>query len=112
MVDSVFLKKPERIEALMLIMTLCLMVYNVGEYRLREVLKKNEETVPNQVGKPTQKPTLRMIFKRMRDISVVKILIDPASQTYKTVVSNVNELTERIIRYFGSRAMEIYGINP
>jgi transposase len=30
MLDSVFLKSPKRIEALMMVMTLCLLVYNVG----------------------------------------------------------------------------------
>ena len=33
--DSVFLKTPERIGALMMIMTLCLMVYNVAQHQLR-----------------------------------------------------------------------------
>ncbi len=39
LLDSVFLKNPARIGALMMVMTLCLMVYNVGQFRLREVLK-------------------------------------------------------------------------
>ena len=39
MVDSVFLKSEKRIEALMMVMTLCLMVYNVAQYRLRTVLE-------------------------------------------------------------------------
>ena len=39
--NGVFLKKPERIEALMMVMTLCLMVYNAGQYQLRENLKNS-----------------------------------------------------------------------
>ena len=39
MVDSIFLKLPRRIEALMMIMTLTLLVYNVGQYRLRRCQK-------------------------------------------------------------------------
>ena len=39
-VSSIFLKKPERVAALMMIMTLCLMVYSVAQYRFRESLKK------------------------------------------------------------------------
>jgi transposase len=31
--SGVFLKKPERIDALMMVMTLCLMVYNAGYFR-------------------------------------------------------------------------------
>ncbi len=35
MVDSIFLKSPKRIEALMMVMTLCLMIYNIAQYKLR-----------------------------------------------------------------------------
>ncbi|MCL6756332.1 MAG: IS1634 family transposase [Candidatus Rhabdochlamydia oedothoracis] len=45
MVDSIFLKLPRRIEALMMIMTLCLMIYNIGQYRLREQLKAKKSTL-------------------------------------------------------------------
>ncbi|KAG6559014.1 IS1634 family transposase [Candidatus Rhabdochlamydia sp. W815] len=45
MVDSIFLKLPRRIEALMMIMTLCLMIYNIGQYRLREQLKAQKSTL-------------------------------------------------------------------
>jgi transposase len=38
MADSFFLKTPSRIEALMFVMTLCLMVYNVGQFWLRKKL--------------------------------------------------------------------------
>jgi transposase len=110
MVDSIFLKKNERIEALMVIMTLCLMVYNVGEYRLREQLQKKEETLPNQLGKEIKTPTLRWIFKLMQGISVVRIYTNKVKNIYQEAVSNVNNLTERIIRYFGKYAVEIYGL--
>lgn len=111
MVDSVFLKKNERIEALMVIMTLCLMVYNVGEYRLREQLKQKHETLPNQLGKEIQNPTLRWIFKLMQGISVVRICTNKIRNIYQEAVSNISELTERIIRYFGKHAVEIYGLS-
>ena len=112
MVDSVFLKKPERIEALMVIMTLCLIVYNVGEFRLREALRDRDETLPNQVGKSIQNPTLRWIFKKLRDIAVVKILDDPDRKKYRIVISNIDDLTERIVRYFGPHAIKIYDLKP
>ena len=57
MVDSVFLKLPRRIEALMFVMTLCLLVYNVAQYRLRESLKDQEETLPNQLN-TSKKPLI------------------------------------------------------
>jgi transposase len=59
MVDSTFLKLPSRIEALMMIMTLCLLVYNVGQYRLRKSLEAQNTTLPNQLGKEISNPTLK-----------------------------------------------------
>jgi transposase len=41
-VDSIFLKKPGRISALMMVMTICLMVYGFAQYYLREQLKKTD----------------------------------------------------------------------
>jgi transposase len=112
MVDSVFLKKNERIEALMVIMTLCLMVYNVGEYRLREKLKEKKETLPNQVKKQITNPTLRWIFKIFQGISVVRVNVENIANKYKEYISNIRELTERIIRYFGKNCEKIYGLAP
>jgi hypothetical protein len=63
MLDSIFLKSPRRIEALMRVMTLCLLVYNLEQYRLRETLKAYHETLPNQLKKPVQNPTLRWVFQ-------------------------------------------------
>ena len=58
--SSVFVKKPERIIALSLIMVLCLLVYRLAEYRLRARLAETEQTIPDQVGKPTARPTMRL----------------------------------------------------
>jgi transposase len=61
--SSVFVKNPERIVALSLVMVLCLLVYRLAEHRLREQLAATGQTVPNQVSKPTDRPTLRWIFQ-------------------------------------------------
>ena len=61
-VDSVFLKTPERIDALMMVMALCLMVYGVSEYELHQSLQEKNETVPSQTKKPTSTPSLRWVF--------------------------------------------------
>jgi transposase len=58
--SSVFVKKPERIIALSLIMVLCLLIYRLAEYRLRARLAETEQTIPDQVGKPTARPTMRL----------------------------------------------------
>src|SRR5713101_7395217 len=58
--SSVFVKKPERIIALSLIMVLCLLVYRLAEFRLRTRLAETEQTIPDQVHKPTARPTMRL----------------------------------------------------
>ena len=40
LVSSFFLKKPERIEALLMVMTLCLLVYAALEYKIRTKLRE------------------------------------------------------------------------
>jgi transposase len=58
-IADIFLKKPSRIQALAVIMVLCLFVYSLTEYRLRKRLKETGESVLSQIRKPTQNPTLK-----------------------------------------------------
>jgi len=60
--SALFLKKPERIMALLMIMTVCLMVYAALEYRIQQGLQQQGHTVLNQIKKPTDRPTARWIF--------------------------------------------------
>jgi transposase len=60
--SSVFVKKPERIMALSFIMVLCLLVYRLAEFRLRSRLAETQQTIPDQVHKPTARPTMRSRF--------------------------------------------------
>ena len=110
MVDSIFLKSPNRIEALMMIMTLCLMIYNVGQYRLRCALKANNQKLPNQINKPVQNPTLRWIFQIMEGISVVHFFEKNIANPEKKFIANLNDLRIKIIILFGDNAQKIYGI--
>ena len=55
----------------MMAMALCLLVYNFAQYKLRQTLIDKNETIPNQVGKPIQNPTLKWLFQIMEGICVV-----------------------------------------
>jgi transposase len=57
---SVTVSKPERIMALSFIMVLCLLVYRLAEVRLRARLAETQQTIPDQVHKPTARPTMRL----------------------------------------------------
>ena len=104
-VDSVFLKTPERIEALMMVMTLCLMVYGVSEYELRQSLVEKGETIPNQTKKETQRPTMQWVYFLFRVVNELQIQFEGGT---KKIVVNLNALLKRILRHFGRRAQEIY----
>jgi transposase len=60
--SSLYLKKPERIMALLMVMTVCLLVYATLEYRIRKALKDHGATFPNQKRQPVQNPTARWVF--------------------------------------------------
>ncbi len=73
MAATLYLNKPERIMALMMVMTLCLLVYAALEHRIREALKAQQETFPDQKGKPTVRPTARWVFQFFRGIQVLVV---------------------------------------
>ena len=104
-VSEVYLKKPQRIEALSMIMVLTLMIYSVAEWKLREKLKETGETVPDQLKKQTQKPTLKWVFMLMREITEVKIEVDS-----KVIIkiANMNEVKDKIIRLMGKNCEKYY----
>ncbi len=71
--DSLFVKNPERVETMMMLMALCLLVYNLGQRQLRMSLKAQKATVKNQLNKPTESPTLRWIFQCFQGIHLLMI---------------------------------------
>jgi len=107
MADTMFLKSPGRIEALMMVMTLCLMIYNISQHRLRLALEEQNETIPTQLGKQTATPTLRWVFQIMEGAIVAKE--NRQSDGIRTTYFNLNALRLKIIRLFGPLACEIYG---
>jgi transposase len=60
--SSVFVKKIERVMATGFVMVLCLLVYRLAEHRIRQRLAESGTSVPDQLKKPTQRPTLRWLF--------------------------------------------------
>ena len=71
--DEINLKKPERIGALMAVMTLCLLVYGLTQYRLRDALQRNNEVLPDQKRKPTCKPTLLWMLTLFSSITMINL---------------------------------------
>ncbi len=61
--DSFFVEKPQIIETILFVMSVCLLVYNLGQRELINTLKRTSNLFTNQLGKLTNTPTLRWIFK-------------------------------------------------
>ena len=104
-VDSIFLKKPGRISALIMMMTLCLMVYSYSQFFLRQHLLMNNETIPSQSNKETNKPTMKWIYRLFHGVHVLKL-----NNNMQHIVLNLNDLLRRIIIYFGDFACNIYDV--
>lgn len=102
MADTLFLKSPKRIMALMAIMTLCLLVFGALEYRIRQTLAQNKQTFPSQIGAATAKPTARWVFQFFTGIHV--LLVDSCRE----VILNCNEYHHQLINLLGNRYVKLY----
>ena len=71
--DSVFLKTPQRVETMAMLMGLCLLVYSLGQRQIRSALQTAKTGIKNQLGKLTLRPTLRWIFQCFQGIHLVTI---------------------------------------
>jgi transposase len=91
--------------ALSLIMVLCLLVYRLAEYRLRARLAETEQTIPDQVQKPTALPTLRWVFQCFEGIELLHVQTDAASLT---IVLRLQPLHRLILALLGPLYEHIY----
>jgi len=105
--SSLFVKKPERIEGLLMMMTLALLVFSVAQRRLRAHLQAENETLPNQIKKETNKPTLRWIFQLMEGIEHVQVAIDGV---LRHTIAGLTALRLRILACFSPSVRKIYGL--
>jgi transposase len=71
-VSSLFIKKPSRMDALLMIMTLSLVVYSIAQRRMRGSMEKANKTIPNQINIPTATPSLRWVFQCFEGINFVQ----------------------------------------
>lgn len=107
--SSVFVKKPERIEALGFVMVVCLLVYRLAEQRLRERLAQSEQTVPNQVGKPITNPTMRWVFQFFEGIDVLYVR-SPAGVVVSRHVLHLRAVHEQVLRLLGPPYQKLYDV--
>jgi len=105
--DSIFLKSPERIESLGMIMGLCLLVYTLAQRHIRNALLESKSTIKNQLGKATNRPTLRWIFQCFQCIHLVTL-------NQEKHISNWNKDRDFILSLLPDDCLRYYqlGIEP
>jgi transposase len=102
--SSFYLKKPERIMALLMVMTVCLLVYAALEYRIRQALQGHDATFPNQKGQRVQNPTARWVFHYFVGIH---LLIAPGQWP---IVLNLTDEHRNLLQLLGKPYMAFYGV--
>jgi len=107
-VSSLFVKKPSRIEGLLMVMTLALLVYSVAQRRMRNELHRNRESLPNQIGQATTSPTLRWVFQMMEGIDYVEIKL---KEEHQHLINGITDLHRKILMLFGNNVSRIYQIS-
>jgi transposase len=99
--SSVFVKKPERVEAIAMIMGVCLLVYNLAQRKLRQELESANASIRNQSKKLTNKPTMRWVFQMFQAVHLVNI--NGAEQ-----ISNLTKERRSILNYLGKVCGQYY----
>ena len=72
-VNSLFLKKPERIEALGLVLLLALLLWRLVERALRVHVETTGKPLPGWDKRETQKPTAFMMMTKFAAVMVIKV---------------------------------------
>jgi transposase len=105
--SSAYVKKPSRILALSFIMALCLLIYRLAEHRLRARLAETEQTVPDQLGKPTERPTMRWVFQLFEGIDLLRI--NSPTETVLHVL-RLQPAHQQILSLLGPSHQQIYNL--
>jgi transposase len=83
------------------------MIYSIAEWTIRKKLRESEETIPNQLKKPTQKPTFKWIAFLFMGVAEVTVWIN--GEMHQTI-ANLNDNLVKIIRLFGKGCEKYYGL--
>ena len=106
----IFLKKDNRIEALVKVLMVCLKVCSVIEFKIAKRLKEEQKELDNiYAGNPKQstaRPTAKKILEQFKRISIA-LIYEPNMQTPKVMMTDLNQSILNIIRLIGFKS-DIY----
>jgi len=103
---SLFLEKPERLMALLMIMGLSLLIYSLAERKLCHALKEMNATVPDQRRKPTQRPIIRWIFQLFEGLDI--LLVKQNGEVMLRQLPNLRPAQEQVINLLGPQVQKCY----
>lgn len=98
---SVFVKTAERVEAIAMVMAISLLVYTLAQRQLRQALEQSGETIKNQVGKLTNRPTMRWVFQCFQSVHL--LTINGCKQ-----ITNLTLGRQKILSHLGSFCSNYY----
>jgi transposase len=101
--STIFVKKPERVEAVLMLMALSLLVYSALERTIRKALIENKETLPNQNKKQIQNPTMKWVFVLLKGIHCLYL-----PQKEEPILLNINDIHQKIINIFSKNIRKYY----
>jgi transposase len=104
--DSLFLKSPARIMAMIMIMGLALLVYALAERQIRRQLAAQNETIPDQKGKPTQRPTMRRVAQIFEGVDLLTIRRN--NQVVARKILNMTDVRRKIVSLLGPEVEYCY----
>jgi len=103
--ESLYLKSPKRIMALLMVMTLSLLVYSLAERSIRQALTEQGLTIRNQLNKQYSNPTLRWVFMLFQESLYAQSIL-PDGQVHR--YSQTNKETQTILTALGPPFLKCY----
>jgi len=87
------------------IIVLCLLVYRLAKFRLRFRLAETQQTIPDQVQKPTARPTMRWVFQCFEGIELLHV---QTATTSLVLVLRLQPVHRLILQLFGPLYEKLY----
>jgi transposase len=103
--ESLYLKLPKRIMALIMVMTLSLLIYSLAERKLRKALGAQDRTIGDQKRRPTKSPTIRWVFQKFEDVMILYVF---ESDRLKLIQCELTKDQITVIECLGKHVEKMY----
>ena len=100
----IFLKKDNRVEALISVLMVCLKICSAIEFKIAKQLKEEQKELANiYAGNPKQstaRPTAKKILEQFKEIAIT-LIYEPKSKSPRVMMTDLNPNILEIIRLIG-----------